>query len=108
MRSNCVGFVFGTVIALIVAVVASQNDNVHAQRPYVGAGDIEVFQSDEGHQLTVVDRQHRVMAVYGIDSKTQEVTLRSVRNFRWDLQLDEYNGKEPQPKQIRALIDKSR
>ena len=108
MRSMYAGIVFGTVIALIAVGIGVQNDSAFAQSPYVGSGDIEVFHSDDGRQVTVVDRQHRVMAVYGIDSKTQEVTLRSVRNFRWDLQLEEYNGKDPQPNQIRALLEKSR
>jgi hypothetical protein len=45
-----------------------------------------------------------MMSVYGIDPATGEISLRSVRNVRWDLQMDEYNGTNPSPREIRSLL----
>ena len=112
MRSTFAGFVVGSLIALIAIALGTHTGSAHAERlspPYGAAGpDIDVFHSTDGRQVTVVDRGNEVMAVYGIDAKTHEITLRSVRNFRWDLRMEVFNGMDPKPKQIRALIDKSR
>ena len=112
MRSTCAGFVLGSLIALIALAMGTHTESAHADRqdlPYGAPGQgIEVFHAADGRQVTVVDRGKEVMAVYGIDAKTHEIMLRSVRNFRWDLHMEVFNGMEPEPKQIRALIDKSR
>ena len=44
------------------------------------------------------------MAVYHVDRATGKITLKSVRNVRWDLLLDEFNGTNPAPREIRALV----
>ena len=112
MRSTFAGFVVGSLIALIAIALGTHTESAYAegQVPQYGASGpgIEVFHSTDGRQITVVDRGKEVMAVYGIDAKTHEITLRSVRNFRWDLHMEVFNGMEPEPKQIRALIEKSR
>ena len=56
--------------------------------------------------LTIVDPQTRVMAVYRIDPTTGEITLRGVRNFQFDLQMDEFNGVSPTPREIRSLLQR--
>ena len=112
MRSTIAGFVIGSLIALIAVALGTHTGSVQAERPLspYGTSDsgISVFHSTDGRQVTVVDRGKEVMAVYGIDSNTHEITLRSVRRFRWDLEMDVFNGTEPKPKQIRALIERSR
>jgi hypothetical protein len=55
-------------------------------------------------QVTLIDPQMRTMVVYHIDKSTGEVSLRSVRNIHWDLQMDEFNGKSPLPREIRSLL----
>ncbi len=61
---------------------------------------------DERRQLiTLIDPQSRSMVVYQIDKPSGEVSLRSVRNIHWDLQMDEFNGKSPLPKEIRSLLE---
>jgi hypothetical protein len=57
-------------------------------------------------QLVVVDPNQRVMAVYQVDGARGELALTSVRNFRWDLQMDEFNGTSPSPREIRAMLDR--
>ena len=57
-------------------------------------------------QITVIDSQTRVMSVYHVERATGEVTLKSVRNIHWDLQMDEFNGTSPLPREIRALLQK--
>ena len=56
-------------------------------------------------QLTVVDPTMRVVAVYHIDSTKGEITLKSVRNFHWDLQMLEFNTTAPLPQEIRSMLD---
>ena len=55
-------------------------------------------------QVTIIDPSTRALVVYHIDKPSGEVTLRSVRNFHWDMQMDEFNGKHPLPKEIRSLL----
>ena len=52
--------------------------------------------------VTVVDPRQRVMGVYQVDRATGEITLRSVRNLTWDLQMIEFNCGNPLPQDIRS------
>lgn len=60
---------------------------------------------DSRQQLTVVDPRQRVMGVYHIDAATGAVSLKCVRNFQYDLQLTEFNGVSPLPREIRSLVE---
>jgi hypothetical protein len=60
---------------------------------------------DHRQQLTVVDPELRVVGVYHIDSATGEIVLKSVRNIHWDLQMVEFNGSNPTPREIRTHIE---
>jgi predicted methyltransferase len=53
--------------------------------------------------VTVIDSDERVMAVYHVDRSTGEITLKSVRNMTWDLQMLEFNSGEPLPQEIRDM-----
>lgn len=55
-------------------------------------------------QIALVDPVKKVISVYGVDRTSGEIHLRSVRKVEWDLQLDEFNGKEPSPKEIRSNV----
>jgi hypothetical protein len=46
-----------------------------------------------------------VMSVYHLELSSGAITLRSVRNITWDLQLREFNGVAPLPQEIRALLE---
>jgi Tol biopolymer transport system component len=54
--------------------------------------------------ITLIDPQTRSMVVYHIDKTNGEISLRSVRNVHWDMQMDEFNGKNPLPREIRSLL----
>ncbi|MBN2022821.1 MAG: hypothetical protein JW809_08490 [Pirellulales bacterium] len=56
-------------------------------------------------QVTVIDPRGRVISVYHIDLVTGGITLRSVRNIHWDLQMSDFNGKAPLPREIQALAE---
>lgn len=63
---------------------------------------------DGRQQVTIVDPRQRVMAVYHIDRVTGALTLKSVRNLTWDLQIEDFNSGTPAPRDIRALKDQQR
>jgi hypothetical protein len=55
-------------------------------------------------QLTVIDQRNRVLSIYHLELATGAVTLKSVRNLSWDLQMDEFNGIKPLPREIRGML----
>jgi hypothetical protein len=74
----------------------------------VGSSSVVVINTATGQgdpQLVLVDTENRVMGAYQVSAQSGEITLKSVRNFRWDLMMDEFNGKEPSPREIRALLE---
>ncbi len=44
------------------------------------------------------------MCVYHIDA-SGVITLKSARNIHWDLQMEQYNGTSPLPRDIRSQND---
>jgi hypothetical protein len=62
----------------------------------------------EGQPLlvTLIDTSQHVMAVYQVDRGTGEITLKSVRNFTWDLQMKDFNTGKPLPQDIRSGLPK--
>ena len=112
MRSTVVGVTLGSLVGLIAVFSLRANQNLQAQSPHqtsmASDGESLVAMSAPtvtGDQIvTVIDRQQRVMGVYLIDSKSGEISLKSVRNLRWDMMMDEFNGTKPVPEEIRALV----
>jgi hypothetical protein len=60
---------------------------------------------DKGQMLTVLDPRQQTMGVYWIEAGTGKITLRSVRNIRYDLQLTDFNGENPLPREIRLQLE---
>ena len=56
-------------------------------------------------QVTVIDPKRQVISVYHIDLPTGMIALRSVRNIHWDLQMSDFNGKNPLSREIQALSE---
>src|SRR3990170_4039100 len=54
-------------------------------------------------QLTVIDPKREVVSVYHVDLTSGTIALCSVRNIHWDLQMSDYNGQKPLPREIQAL-----
>ncbi len=98
----------GLVVAAIAAAIGPSVG--FAQRTAsapTSAGELITLSTSAGEhreQLTVIDPQTRSLAVYHIDTETGEVVLKSVRNIYYDLKMIEFNGTNPLPNEIRALL----
>lgn len=121
MRVAAYGLFF---LAVLVGVcwVASLDPIAHAQTPkplqappvlpsrlpVAAAGDLMAFSSELANgpsQVTLIDAKARSMCVYHVDRESGAIELKSVRNFQWDLLIEEYNGVQPLPREIRALLE---
>lgn len=116
MRNAVVGSVVA--VALLTGLVVGwiSTSKADAQRPMregpiahqqQGEQSLVALSTDvdeQRTQITIIDPQSRALVVYHIDKPTGAVTLRSVRNVNWDLQMDEFNGKNPLPREIRSLL----
>lgn len=60
---------------------------------------------DGGQQLIVVDSSRLTVCVYHVDGGSGELALKSVRDIRWDLQMSEFNGVRPLPREIKSLLE---
>jgi hypothetical protein len=75
--------------------------------PVAAAGDLMAFSLENpsgSSQITLIDVKTRTMSVYHIDRETGGIELRSVRQFHWDMLIEEFNGERPLPREIRDLI----
>ena len=59
---------------------------------------------DHRQQLMVVDPELRTIGVYHVDATSGEIVLKSVRNIHWDLQMMEFNGTNPTPREIQTQL----
>lgn len=119
VRPRLTAAVGGALLSAILTVVAlgflPSGSSAHADpmstwQPGAG-GELmtSVSPAGENRQLvTMIDPRTRVMAVYLIDGVSGEVSLKSVRAFQWDLQLAEFNGTSPLPREIRSLVEQHR
>ncbi len=76
-------------------------------RGFRAGGELFAIQGSaiDGQQLIVlIDPQERTLGSYLVDTRSGQIALRSVRNIRWDLQLETFNGTEPTPEKIQALL----
>jgi len=78
-----------------------------AQHPAGDGGLITLMAAPDemGQHLVLIDPHMRVMGVYHIKRESGEVVLKSVRNFKWDLQMLEYNGTSPLPQDVRGMME---
>src|SRR5581483_342555 len=111
MRMTVLGASFGLVMLLLLALFGGPRGEAFAQRPGVPGGSTDGLiaftspVSDKLQMLTVVDPHQHVVSVYHIDTHSGEIALKSVRNIHWDLQMSEFNGVSPLPREIRALAE---
>ena len=115
MRATMSGVLLGLGL---LAVWAIGFPEAQAQRPAgqprvnqdqaAATADLIALSYDAGdgrQQITVVDPRGRSMAVYQVDRVTGGLSLKSVRNLTWDLQIEDFNSTSPTPREIRALTD---
>ena len=111
MKTTVLGVALCACVTFLAVVSLGRPSEAVAQRgSETAAGElitVAAMVGDKGQvqQLTVIDPRMRVMSVYHLDLATGAITLRSVRNITWDLQLREFNGVAPLPQEIRALLE---
>lgn len=81
-----------------------ENSTVTAEKD--GLIAIKLEGNANSNQIALVDPKGKVISVYGIDRDSGEIELSSVRKVEWDLQLDEFNGKQPTPREIRSNVER--
>jgi hypothetical protein len=103
-----------SVVGVLCQQVLCQQNASQAQVPSAHAGlhmpsaELIALSHDLGdgrQQVTVIDPKARVMAVYHVERTSGEIALKSVRNVHWDLQMEEFNGVSPAPRDIRSLLE---
>ena len=111
MRGALIGILGGVVVTAYVLAAAADHrepQKTHLRGTQSRGGDRIIALDgphDEGQKLIVViDDDQQTMGSYLVNTQTGQITLRCVRNFRWDLQMDEFNGSEPSPQKIQAIL----
>jgi len=114
MKRIVLGTLLGVVLVTTAIAMAEQREvgSQHAAPAMTGpvavaASELIVVPTTLGEKqvLTVVDPRQRVLTVYHIDLSTGKITLKSVRNIQWDLQITDFNGADPSPRQIQSQFE---
>jgi hypothetical protein len=114
MRTGILGLVVVAGLVIGVALAAPERHEAGSARgiPYQVQSTaanpdmlaVSANVGDKYQQLTIIDPKQRVMSVYHIEFATGRIALRSVRTFQFDLQMKQFNGKEPLPEEIQSLL----
>ena len=117
MKRAIVGLLVGVVIVALGVCLLDCRGEAIAQRvasypqpvpqPVCGGELIAVPSpmGEKGQLLTVLDPRQQTMGVYWIEAGTGKITLRSVRNIRFDLMMTDFNGENPLPREIRMQLE---
>jgi hypothetical protein len=109
MKAAAIGAFVSAVLVLMVVGGIPDIARVYATTPeYAANSDLITLTSslgDHRQQLTIIDPKLRSIGIYHVDGASGEISLKSVRNFSWDLQLQEFNGVSPLPREIRSLLE---
>ena len=106
MRAMTCGIFMVAGLTIAALSIWIEGNPVHAQRnplqQRMGKGllALTVPVGPDKEFVALVDPIQKVMGVYQIDAESGEILLKSVRNVNWDLQLDEFNGSSPSPREI--------
>jgi hypothetical protein len=111
MRHAAVGMLLGFALlwALVATAVPSRDAFGQFDRGTRSGqpGDLVTLAlpGEVGNFVAVVDPQ-QVLCVYEVGRMNGNITLKSVRQLSWDLQLDEFNTTNPSPRDIRAMVER--
>ena len=111
MQNAAVGVVIGAVVAVALLVMAAPEQPAHAQSDRSGQAPpgelIPISWNVNGTAfVAILDPQKRVLGVYEVNATSGALSLKSVRQLHWDLQLEEFNTSTPSPREIRALVER--
>jgi hypothetical protein len=59
---------------------------------------------DDRQQLTIIDPVKQVVCVYHVDGLDGKIALRSVRRIHWDMEIVDFNGVAPSPREISTQL----
>ena len=109
MQRAALGSLVGAGLVLAAAWWTSAGATTSSRFPLEGGGQELITLTspvdDHRQQITVIDPRMRVMSVYHVQRDTGEIALKSVRNIHWDLQMVQFNGVNPLPREIRLLLE---
>ena len=67
---------------------------------------IQATPLEDGRQmLLMVDQQNRALAIYHVDPSSGTLTLKSTRDVRWDLMVEDFNAQEPKPAALKKMLE---
>lgn len=107
-RYGVAGLLAGLALAWILG--SGRVPPAQAQAPPADAATGTIAFTSEGggssQLLYLVDTQSRAFAVYRIDPQDPNgaVKLEGTRQYRWDLQLSEYNNSEPNVAAVQSMV----
>ena len=117
MKRAILGLLVGAGVVAVAVCLLGQRGEVMAQHvvPYSQPGPqpicggeliaVPAPMGEKGQMLTVLDPRQQTMGVYWIEAGTGKITLRSVRNIRFDLMMTDFNGENPLPREIRNQLE---
>lgn len=112
MRNMMLGVATGVTVLLVALSLARLEPRANAQRPALpepASGPTMLMThsplANGGQQIVVVDTEQKVIGTYHVAAETGEIALKGVRNIRYDLLMEDFNGGEPKPRDIRALLE---
>ena len=111
MRNMMLGVVGGILATLVLLAIVRLEPSAVAQRPALGPAENATMliahtpTADGGQQLLVIDTEQKVIGSYHVASGSGDIALKAVRSIRYDLLMEEFNGSEPKPRDIRALLE---
>ena len=114
MRALGLGALVGGAVTLALATSRTAGDSTPLAygtfSPGAQHGLIAHFAAGEGkpHTVAVVDPQQKVLAVLHVDATTGAISLKSVRNLSWDLQMPQFNSDSPSPQDVRRGLEEAR
>lgn len=113
MKKAVLGALAGAGLVMSAVGALDHRSEVFAQRLAAehpsGAGNELIAvpgpAGEKGQLLTVIDPRMRAISVYRIEPTAGKITLCSVRNIHWDLQMSHLNNERPLPQEIRSLLE---
>jgi multidrug resistance efflux pump len=129
MKRAILGLLVGACVVALAVGVLDRRQEVMAQHPFTQAAYSQMSSQqapqpgpnvygsgseliavpspmgDKGQLLTVIDPRQQTMGVYAIEAATGKITLRSVRNIRFDVMMMDFNGDNPLPREIRSQLE---
>jgi len=110
MRQAVLGSAVGAILVLALTGWRSPGNSVLAQHVRATPpqeGEVQALHwTVDGKQLemlVLVDPKRKVMSVYHLDRASGAITLKSVRQCEWDLQLRGFNEVRPFAEEIRGM-----